>query len=557
MVFPKTHPLMPPTDPINVLVVESQPTMRAQLRNMLASIGYESAHFAVSASTAVKRLRESHFDLILCEYHLGDGQDGQHLLEDLREHEIIPLETLFVMISSEMNYQRVVSTCELGPNDYILKPLTGETLRVRLQRAFDKRDAFLPAWRSMALGDTVGAIECCREGRDRHPQYAIDFMRMQAELLLANGQLDEAEARYREILKERAVPWAELGLARVLVLRRHYAEAEDILLALVGAHERYIAAYDLLSQVRAESGRPEAARDTLTAATERSPHRLNRLRNLGELSLRVGDPAAAETSFSEVVRKGKYSDFADPEDHVRLVQAQLAQAKLDSAASSIADLERSAGRQPKGELCKALCNAMLHARAGDLARARDALQSASRATQRGAQLSVGLRQELIKACFDHQLGDEGTELVGDILRTAADERSIESTRELLRERGLEGLSKQIEAKVQAEVKSLITTGAEKARAGDFDGAVSEMMNAARKMPGNPQVLFNAALALMRHIEHRGWNEAFAAQARGLIDRARKLSPASPRLAALTEFMHQQIKRYGIRPGRIMPRPRPL
>lgn len=546
---------MLPPDQLNVLVVESQPTMRTQLRNMLASIGYESAQFAVSASMAARRLRERPYDLILCEYHLGDGQDGQHLLEDLRQHEIIPLDTLFVMISGETNYERVVSTCELAPNDYILKPLTAETLRVRLQRAFAKRDAFLPAWQSMALGDTVGAIAWCRDARDRHPQYIIDFMRLQAQLHLSIGQLDESESLYRQILDAKPIPWAELGLARVLMLRKHHVEAEQILAHLVAAHDRFIEAYDLLSRVREESGRADAARDTLLAATQRSPYRIGRLRHLGELSLEVGDAAAAESTFAEVVRKGKYSDFADPEDHVRLVQAQLAQMKLDSAATSIADLDRSLGRQPKGELCKALCHALLHARSGDLERAREALHSASKATRRGAQLSVGLRQELVKACFDHQLGDEGSELVVDILRTAADERSIESTRALLKARGLEALSKQIEARVQDEVKSLITTGAEKARAGDFDGAVAEMMNAARKMPGNPQVLFNAALALMRHIEHRGWNDAFAAQARNLIDRARKLSPASPRLAALTEFMHLQIKRYGIRPGRIMPRPR--
>jgi DNA-binding response OmpR family regulator len=500
---------MLPPDQLNVLVVESQPTMRTQLRNMLASIGYESAQFAVSASMAARRLRERPYDLILCEYHLGDGQDGQHLLEDLRQHEIIPLDTLFVMISGETNYERVVSTCELAPNDYILKPLTAETLRVRLQRAFDKRDAFLPAWQSMALGDTVGAIAWCRDARDRHPQYLIDFMRLQAQLHLSIGQLDESESLYRQILDAKPIPWAELGLARVLMLRKHHVEAEQILARLVAAHDRFIEAYDLLSRVREETGRADAARDTLLAATQRSPYRIGRLRHLGELSLEVGDAAAAESTFAEVVRKGKYSDFADPEDHVRLVQAQLAQMKLDSAATSIADLDRSLGRQPKGELCKALCHALLHARSGDLERAREALHSASKATRRGAQLSVGLRQELVKACFDHQLGDEGSELVVDILRTAADERSIESTRALLKARGLEALSKQIEARVQAEVKSLITTGAEKARAGDFDGAVAEMMNAARKMPGNPQVLFNAALALMRHIEHRGWNDAFA------------------------------------------------
>ena len=542
-------------EPLTILVVESQATMRAQLRAMLASIGLESVQFAPSANIAVRRLRERRYDLILCEYHLGEGQDGQHLLEDLRQHEIIPLDTVFVMISGEMNYERVVSTCELAPNDYILKPLTAETLRLRLQRAFDKRDAFLPAWQAMSLGDTVGAIAWCREARDRHPQYQIDFLRLQAELHQAIGQFEQAEMLFRQVLDLKPIPWAQLGLARTLMLRKRHDEAESILARLVSAHERFIEAYDLLTLLREETGRTAAAHDTLLAATERSPYRLGRLRHLGELSLAVGDPAAAETTFAEVVRKGKYSDFADPEDHVRLVQAQLAQMKLDQAASSIADLDRSMGRQPKGELCKALCTSMLHARAGDLARARDALQSASRASGRGAQLSVGLRQELVKACFDHQLGDEGSELVGDILRTAADERSIESTRELLRERGLEALSRQIEARVQAEVKSLITAGAEKARAGDFDGAVAEMMNAARKMPGNPQVLFNAALALMRHIEHRGWNDTLAAQARGLIDRARKLSPASPRLAALTEFMHQQIKHYGIRPGRITARPR--
>ncbi|MBS0552690.1 MAG: response regulator, partial [Proteobacteria bacterium] len=169
---------MPLSESTSVLVVESQPTMRAQLRTMLASIGLDAAQFASSANVAMRRLRERRYELILCEYHLGDGQDGQHLLEDLRQHEIIPLDSLFVMISGEMNYARVVSTCELTPNDYILKPLTAETLRVRLQRAFDKRDAFLPAWQAIGIGDTVGAIAHCREGCETYPQYQIDFLRL-------------------------------------------------------------------------------------------------------------------------------------------------------------------------------------------------------------------------------------------------------------------------------------------------------------------------------------------------------------------------------------------
>lgn len=541
---------------IDVLVIESQATMRAQLRTMLASIGVDTPQFAVSATMAMRRLREQRFDLILCEYNLGDGQDGQHLLEDLRQHEVIPLDTLFVMITGERNYERVTSACELAPNDYILKPLNAETLRVRLLRAFEKRDAFLPAWQLMRIGDPVGAIDYCRLARDEHPLYLIDFMRLQAELHASIGQVGEAEALYRDILSSRPIPWASLGLARMLMLKKAFVEAEHELEELVARHERFIEAYELLARLREETGRAEEACATLQRATERSPYRIRRLRHLGALALATGSPATAERNLAEVVQRGKYSEFRDPEDHVRLLQAQLALHKVEDARSTLADLERSMGRQPKGEICAAVGNALLQAHQHDQAGARQAILGALRNPSHIRALSVGLRQDLIKTCLDQRLDEQGNALLADLMRTAADDRTLETTRAALKARGLDQLSREIEAQVQAEVKSLVTTGAQKAHAGDYDGAVAEMMNAARKMPGNPHVLFNAALALLRHIEHRGWNDALAAQARDLIQRAHRLSPANPRLAAITEFMHELIKRYGIRPERVMQKARP-
>ena len=538
---------------LEVLVVESQPTMRTQLRTMLTSIGVETAQFAVSATMAMRRLREQRFDLVLCEYNLGDGQDGQHLLEDLHGQGIIPLDTVFVMITGERNYERVVSACELTPNDYILKPLNAETLRVRLLRALQKRDAFLPAWQLARLGDPIGAIDYCRLARNENPQYLTDLMRLQAQLHASIGQVDEAATLYREILGARSIPWAELGLARILVIKKQYVEAEDIVRGVLSRNERFIAAYELLAQIQEETGRPDEACTTLATATEYSPHRVARLRRLGTLSLATGRPEGAEQAMAEVVRKGKYSEFRDPEDHVRLLQAQLARNRVDEAQATVADLERSMGRQPKGELCKAVCTALIHAHNNDRARAQQALASTLRAGGSMRELSVGLRQDMIRTCFEQQLDDHGKELVADLLRSAADDRTLETTRAVLEARGLGQLSQQIEAGIQAEVKSLVTTGAEKAQAGDYDGAVAEMMNAARKLPGNPHVLFNAALALLRHIENRGWNDAFAVQARDLIQRAHRLSPANPRLTAITEFMHALIKRYGIRPQRLMSR----
>ena len=227
-----------------------------------------------------------------------------------------------------------------------------------------------------------------------------------------------------------------------------------------------------------------------------------------------------------------------------------------AAGAAIARGERGLGRHPNGELCAAIGGALIHAHVHDHAAARQSMLGALRSPARLRELSVGLRQDLVKACYDQQMRDEGSELLADLIRTAGDDRTLESTRAALRSRGLDQVSREVEAKVQAEVKSLVTTGAQKAHAGDFDGAVAEMMNAARKMPGNPHVLFNAALALLRHIENRGWNEAFAAQASALIERAQRLSPANPRLTAITEFMHELMKRFGIAPGRPQPKPRP-
>ncbi len=528
---------------LSVLVIEANQSMRGQLRSMLDSYGVSSVQFAPTAGMAIRKLREQRFDVILCEYNLGEGQDGQHLLEDLRTKEIIPLATLFIMITGERNYERVMSAAELAPNDYILKPLTPDTLHARLQRALAKREAFLPAYRLIEAGDRAEALEACVQGENEHPRYRIDFLRLRAELHLALGHTDEAESLYREILKARVVPWARLGLAKTLVARKQYHEADEILSGLVAENPRFLDAYDWLARTHEEMGRLEQAREVLASAVSLSPHRIGRLRRYGDVSLAVGDHQAAERTLAEVVRKGKYSDFRDPEDHVRLVKAQLGQGRVSEAESTIRDLERSMDGLAGTPLCTSLSRALYHTRTGNRELAQAALLAAVQGGADTSSLSIAMRQELAKACLDNELETEGSELVMDILRNSADERTVASTRAMLRERGREELSDELERRVHTEVKSLIAAGAEKAQAGDYSGAVQEMINAVHKMPGNPHVLFNAALALLRHIENEGWNERFMQQARLLIERTRRLDPTNPRLDALTGFMQQLSRKY--------------
>jgi CheY-like chemotaxis protein len=532
---------------LHILIIEANQGMRGQLRSMLNNIGVNSVHFAPSSGVAISRLRERRYDVVLCEYNLGEGQDGQHLLEDLRTKEIIPLDTLFIMITGERNYERVVSAAELAPNDYILKPLTPDTLQFRLLRAVEKRDIFRPAYRLIEKGDTAEAIDACLDGRATHPRYGIDFMRLEAELHAAQGHTELAEAIYRDLLKTKAIPWARLGLAKMLFANKEYAEADEILSTLVSENHRFIDAYDWLARTREESGRLAEARETLAAAVALSPHRVGRLRHFGNVLLAAGEHQNAERQLAEVVRKGKYSDFRDPEDHVRLVRAQLGQGRVGEAEATIRDLERSMEGLPATALCSALSKALYFSETGAPERAQAALQAGMQANADISSLSIAMKQELAKACLDNRLEAEGSMLVVEILRNSADERTVETTRALLRARGREELSDELEQRVHTEVKSLIAAGADKVRSGDYDGAVQEMMSAVQKMPGNPHVLFNAALALLRHIENKGWSDRLAGQARSLIGRTRKLDPANPRLEAITGFLQQLTKKYAVRP----------
>ena len=530
---------------VSALIVEAIPGMRTQLRNMLGMFGITDIHHTGSAGVAVRKLRERPFDLILCEYNLGDGQDGQHLLEDLRHHNLIPRSTMFIMVTGERSYERVVSAAELAPDDYVLKPFAADALQERLVRALLRREAFLPAYLMMENGSLQDAIAYCLESVQTHPQYQMDFLRLAAELHLLIGNGEQARAIYDKVQQARAVPWARLGLAKAHFMDKQYAQAESVLEALVKESDLYLDAYDWLARTREAAGRLADARTTLQSAVLKAPHGLRRLRRLGEMSIELGDMAHAHDALAEVVRKGKYSDFRDPEDHVRLLTAQLGLGDTEKAISTIVDMERSMSGMQQSPICSALSRALYHTQTGDSAKAMEALQRAVGEKEGRARLSNSLKGELAKVCFAHKQDHHGREMILEVMRNAPDEQSMEKAKALLHEAGHGHLGDELAEHIKREVQELVAAGASKAKAGDYDGAVALMCEAADRSPNNVQVLLNAALALLRHVENRGWNSEYAARARQHIDRARSFDPGNRRIKPLTTLYDDILKKYGI------------
>ena len=111
----------------------------------------------------------------------GEGRDGQQLLEELRYRELIGLKTVFVMVTAESVYEKVVSTAELAPDDYLLKPFSAEVMRNRLEISLRRKQAFEAAFHCHEEGDLGGAIAACDLLLREKPKYLVDALRFKGE----------------------------------------------------------------------------------------------------------------------------------------------------------------------------------------------------------------------------------------------------------------------------------------------------------------------------------------------------------------------------------------
>ena len=536
---------------LSALLIEPHQGMRASLHNMLNLCGLTRIDDAANASQAIRQLTLKPYDLILCEYDLeGEGQDGQQMLEDLRHHRLMHPATIFFMVTGEGQFNKVVSAAELSPTDYILKPFAADSILERIARALDKRAVFLPVYELMDVGHQQEAIAACLEGAINHPRYAVDFNRLRAELHLLLGEPALAEPIYQEIYETKGIPWARLGQAKTLFARERYAEAQAMLEQLLGQNSRFLDAYDWLAKTHEALGKLPEAQVVLTDAVTLSPHAVRRLRRLGEVAQEAGDIDTAERSFRQVVSKSRYSEFRDPEDHARLVQALVHKGDPVAAAGVIRELDKTMSGRRNAALCSAISSAMLHEYTGNAARLEQALDSALAGAQRASGLSAELKIELARNCLENGKAEAAEEVLRDVMRNAGGHVKgapvMEKARAVMERSGHGALASRLAQEARQDVVDLVAAGAARAKQGDYRGAVEMMLEAVEKLPDNAQVVFNAAVAVLKCLENTGWDDRLGQYALKLIDSVRRLDPANAKLNALASLHQRILRKYNIR-----------
>ena len=115
---------------IPILIVDDYRTMIRIIRNLLTQLGFDNLDEAQDGASALAKLRERPFGLVISDWNM-EPMSGIELLQEVRADPA--LERLrFLMITAENRAERVALACQAGANGYVVKPFNAETLGQRI-----------------------------------------------------------------------------------------------------------------------------------------------------------------------------------------------------------------------------------------------------------------------------------------------------------------------------------------------------------------------------------------------------------------------------------------
>ncbi len=115
---------------MNILIVDDYKTMLRIIGNLLSQLDFPNVQEATDGASALDRLRDGSFGLVISDWNM-EPMTGLQLLREVRADD--KLKALpFVMITAESKTDNVVAAKEAGVSNYIVKPFNAETLKGKL-----------------------------------------------------------------------------------------------------------------------------------------------------------------------------------------------------------------------------------------------------------------------------------------------------------------------------------------------------------------------------------------------------------------------------------------
>ena len=412
---PLAPPVPCPYDKLSYLLIEDSQTMRVWLRNTIVNAGGSRIDVSDSYHDALYRIRtRGNYDVVLCDYILSDTRDGQQLLEEVRRQKLLPQSTIWIMITGERKYEQVFSAVELAPDDYLIKPISPDTLHERLGKAWDRHQALKGVTDLFDKGDYDQALKLCLDEAGGNPRHASGFQRIAGECMIQMEHFQEAYNHFESILENRpSLPWAKLGKARAFFHLDRYDETAAIIEELIHDNPDYLQAHDLLAKVHERKGDLQATKALLKLVLEKNPKSLSRQRNIARIAVATGDTQTAIDALALMHQHGRGSSFVRPGDFCTYASlliksgTKAAAERLESLNNNLRDFHRD---NPAYVLAARTVSYATAIGTGDRKAAADAFQKMRQAHEsaKGAAQEVDSEQSMFMLEAAVEMGDQET-----------------------------------------------------------------------------------------------------------------------------------------------------
>ena len=113
-----------------ILIVDDYKTMLRIIRNLLKQLGFDNVDEATDGSSALQKLRDKDFGLVISDWNM-EPMSGLQLLKEVRADMKLK-ELPFIMITAESKSENVIAAKEAGVSNYIVKPFNAATLKGKL-----------------------------------------------------------------------------------------------------------------------------------------------------------------------------------------------------------------------------------------------------------------------------------------------------------------------------------------------------------------------------------------------------------------------------------------
>jgi len=524
----------------SILIVDDVREMRTSLRALAKSMGAESVFLAKSGAEAIELLQANEITIVLCDYYLGEGRDGQQVFEEAKEHGMIAPTTAFVMITADNTMDVVMAVVEHQPDGYLIKPLNKSVLEMRLEKILLRKRVFKDIEATMREGDFTKAAAICDIMLENHPKLRFDLLRLKAEALLAAGENEQVEALCDSILIEREVPWATVYLARARYQAGNVDTARALLTELVEHQDAPMEAFDWLTRIDREAGDLHAAQRTLEQAVKRSPKSIGRQQVLADVATDNGDFVTARKAFQAAVDLGEYSVYARTEDEVGLVNS-VAETDGPEEALKVLDAINHARRPHGGNNASPgwridLTYGQMLLANEEAAKAKASIAKALNAysqEQRDSADPAGLA--LAKCCYRVGMIPEAKELMNQIVKENHDRADIiKAVRQMYVELGMEDLGEDLIDTARRAVVEINNRGVSLAKEGKLDEAITMLTKASDELPGNLTISLNVLQAALSQIRFAGYTTERQYLVEQYVTRAERINADHPKLAKLRE-----------------------